>query len=64
MWYRREVRIEEADRQDRLILHFGAVDYKASIWVNGRLAVEHAGGKHPFSAEITALLPPGTSRSS
>jgi hypothetical protein len=59
VWYRREVRIEEADRRNRLVLHFGAVDYKASIWVNGRLAVEHTGGHTPFSAEITGLLAPG-----
>src|SRR5215207_1743241 len=59
VWYRREVRIKEVDRRDRLVLHFGAVDYKASVWVNGRLAVEHTGGHTPFSDDITALLPPG-----
>jgi beta-galactosidase/beta-glucuronidase len=59
VWYRREIHVEEADRQDRLLLHFGAVDYKASIWVNGRMAVEHVGGQTPFSADITPLLIPG-----
>jgi len=59
VWYRRELRVEDADRRDRLILHFGAVDYKASVWVNGRLAVEHAGGHTPFSADITPLLTAG-----
>ena len=57
--YRRELQVDEADGQDRLILHFGAVDYKASVWLNGRLAVEHAGGNTPFSADITPLLNPG-----
>ena len=28
----------------RLLLHFGAVDYRASVWVNGRLVAEHQGG--------------------
>ena len=59
VWYRREIQVDEADGQDRLILHFGAVDYKASVWLNGRLAVEHAGGNTPFSADITPLLNPG-----
>ncbi|UVF20466.1 glycoside hydrolase family 2 [Microvirga terrae] len=59
VWYRREIRIEDADRRDRFLLHFGAVDYKAAVWVNGRMAVEHVGGQTPFSADITPLLIPG-----
>src|SRR4051812_30721981 len=56
VWYRRE--FDRADLADggRLLLHFGAVDYFASVWVNGRLAVEHKGGHTPFSAEIAHLL--------
>ncbi|EIM24793.1 glycoside hydrolase family 2 protein [Microvirga lotononidis] len=59
VWYRREVQVQEADRRERLVIHFGAVDYKATIWVNGRMAVEHTGGQTPFSADITPLLAPG-----
>ncbi|MCG7392843.1 glycoside hydrolase family 2 [Microvirga sp. ACRRW] len=59
VWYRREIRIDEADRKDRLLLHFGAVDYKASVWVNGRMAMEHEGGQTPFFADIGPLLIPG-----
>ncbi len=59
VWYRREVRIGAEERGGRLILRFGAVDYKASVWVNGRLAVEHEGGNTPFSADITHLLAEG-----
>jgi beta-galactosidase/beta-glucuronidase len=59
VWYRREIKVEEADRKNRLLLHFGAVDYKATVWVNGRMAVEHEGGQTPFSAEISSLLVPG-----
>ena len=59
VWYRREIRIEEVDRRERLILHFGAVDYKATVWINGRMAVEHTGGQTPFSADISSLLVPG-----
>jgi hypothetical protein len=59
VWYRREISIDETCRRERLLLHFGAVDYKASVWVNGRLAVEHTGGQTPFSADIAPLLVPG-----
>jgi len=41
---------------ERLILHFGAVDYRASVWVNGQLAGRHAGGYTPFAVEISAYL--------
>ena len=43
---------------ERLLLHFGAVDYRASVWVNGRLVVTHEGGHTPFSADITPVLVP------
>src|SRR3954453_9612822 len=55
-WYRREFNLDETGQSDRLQLHFGAVDYKAAVWVNGRLAVEHRGGHTPFSADIAPLL--------
>jgi hypothetical protein len=59
VWYRREVQVDEADRRDRLVLHLGAVDYKATVWVNGHMAVEHVGGQTPFSADLAPLLIPG-----
>jgi beta-galactosidase/beta-glucuronidase len=56
VWYRRAISIPEAWSGKRVLLHFGAVDYSASVWVNGHLAVTHEGGHTPFSADITALL--------
>jgi beta-galactosidase/beta-glucuronidase len=56
VWYRREIHVDEDLRRGRLVLHFGAIDYKAQVWVNGRLACEHEGGQTPFSAEIDPLL--------
>ena len=56
VWYRRAVTLSEDDRQGRLLLHFGAVDYKASVWVNGCLVYTHEGGNTPFSADITPYL--------
>ena len=39
----------------RVLLHFGAVDYRAAVWVNGRTAGEHEGGSVPFPFDITPL---------
>jgi beta-galactosidase/beta-glucuronidase len=59
VWYRRTFRVEERDRAGRLLLHFGAVDYAARVWVNGRLVARHEGGHTPFSADITSALRDG-----
>lgn len=58
-WYRRQFKSPELKSGERLILHFGAVDYKAWVWVNGRFAVTHEGGYTPFKADITELLVKG-----
>lgn len=61
VWYRRAFRIDPDDRADgnRTLLHFGAVDYSAQVWVNGQLVAQHHGGHSPFSADITNVLKPG-----
>lgn len=58
-WYRREIALDPAERRQRLVLHFGAVDYRATVWVNGRQVAEHEGGQTPFSAEIAPHLVEG-----
>ena len=55
-WYRRTFERPEMAPTDRLLLHFGAVDYAAVIWVNGKLAMRHEGGYTPFTADITQFL--------
>ena len=42
--------------EDRVIVHFGAVDYFAKVWINGSLVATHEGGHTPFSADITDQL--------
>ena len=60
VWYRRTFDRPVLQPGQRLLLHFGAVDYEATIWVNGIKLCEHVGGYTPFSTEITsALLPSG-----
>ncbi|MCC6314254.1 MAG: glycoside hydrolase family 2 [Thermomicrobiales bacterium] len=59
VWYRRVVRLAPDDRREALLLHFGAVDYRAQVWVNGRLVARHEGGQTPFFADIASCLLPG-----
>ncbi len=56
-WYRRTFAAPALARgQQRLMLHFGAVDYAATVWVNGILVAQHEGGYTPFGADITDAL--------
>jgi beta-galactosidase/beta-glucuronidase len=58
VWYRRAFdRGEAGDRHgERVLLRFGAVDYLASVWVNGQLVARHEGGHTPFAADVTHAL--------
>ena len=42
-----------------MLLHFGAVDWKADVWVNGVCVGTHTGGFTPFEFDITAALKKG-----
>jgi beta-galactosidase/beta-glucuronidase len=55
-WYRRAITLPDSQADTRLLLHFGAVDYCASVWVNGQLAGSHRGGYTPFSFDVTPLV--------
>ncbi|MDB4986985.1 MAG: hypothetical protein JWN04_2163 [Myxococcaceae bacterium] len=59
-WYRRTFETDELAPDRRVILHFGAVDYQATVWVDGLLAAEHQGGYTPFEVDISDLLRAGT----
>ena len=53
VWYRRRFNRPEGDR---LLLHFGAVDYHATVWVNDVEVAQHEGGHTPFSVDVTAVV--------
>jgi beta-galactosidase/beta-glucuronidase len=55
-WYRRSVVAPRLGRGDRLLLHFGAVDHAATVWINRQLAGTHEGGYTPFTVDMTAFL--------
>src|SRR6188768_3469868 len=58
VWYRRTVQIPANWASRRVLLHFGAIDYRAMIWVNGRLAGQHEGGNVPIKLDVTDFLTP------
>ena len=59
VWYKRKVALTPDQLQGRVILHFGAVDYLASVYVNGKKAGTHKGGYVSFSMDVTGLVVPG-----
>ncbi|MGV7208742.1 glycoside hydrolase family 2 protein [Oxalobacteraceae bacterium A2-2] len=57
VWYRRSFELDV--HGEHILLHFGAVDYAARVWLNGQLVAQHEGGHTPFTAEITEFLVAG-----
>ncbi|MGL5930268.1 MAG: sugar-binding domain-containing protein, partial [Dermatophilaceae bacterium] len=56
MWYRRTFTVPAAWQGQRLVLHFGAVDYDAKVYVNGTEVAAHRGGYDEFSVDVTDAL--------
>ena len=61
VWYRREVSIPESWQGRRVLLHFQAVDYDATVWVNGDEVGRHRGGFSPFSCDLKGVASAGDS---
>ena len=59
LWYHRTFSLPKSWKGNRVLLHFGAVDWKADIWVNDVKAGSHTGGYTPFSIDITDALKSG-----
>lgn len=59
LWYHRDIFIPVGFKGKRVILHFGAVDRIADVWINGVHAAEHVGGYLPFEADVTELIRDG-----
>ncbi len=56
LWYKRSFEIPSAWRGKRVLLHFEAVDWETTIWVNNRKTGTHRGGYDPFSFDITEYI--------
>lgn len=59
LWYRRTVTLPKDWADQRVLLHFGAVDYECVLWINGGLVGSHRGGFDAFSFDITEFLRAG-----
>jgi beta-galactosidase/beta-glucuronidase len=60
LWYQREFTVSSKWKNSKVLLHFGAVDWKADVWVNGMKVGQHVGGYTPFSFDITPALASGS----
>lgn len=59
LWYKREFTVPSKWKNQRVLLHFGAVDWKADVWVNDTKVGQHKGGYTPFSFDVTPALVSG-----
>ena len=62
LWYRRTMAVPPSWQGQRVLLHFGAVDWQCEVFLNGEKVGEHEGGFDSFSIDLTAKLkgPPGS----
>jgi hypothetical protein len=56
VWYRRKFAVPQAWSGKHVVLHFGAVDWDTTVWVNGKKVGSHKGGYDPFEFDITGAL--------
>lgn len=56
LWYTREFSVPAAWNGERVLLHFGAVDWKTDVWVNDVKVGQHTGGYTPFTFDVTSAL--------
>ncbi|MBR3553178.1 MAG: glycoside hydrolase family 2 [Clostridia bacterium] len=59
LWYRKRFTLPDLFTGKRVLLHFGAVDWQCSVYVNHTLVTEHTGGYCPFFADVTDALQSG-----
>ena len=59
VWYRKKVSLTAEQCAGRVLLRFGAVDYRCEVWVNGQSAGRHKGGYSSFTVEITDFVKAG-----
>jgi hypothetical protein len=56
LWYRRLFDVPNAWAGQKVLLHFGAVDWETTVWVNGKQLGTHRGGYDPFTFDVSAAL--------
>jgi beta-glucuronidase len=58
IWYKKSFDYEKPEENNRVFLHFGAVNYIAEVYLNGQKLGTHEGGFTPFSFDITDVMQP------
>ena len=59
VWYKRTFNLSDNWNNGRILLHFGAVDYHAKVWINGKYVSFHRGGMTSFAFDITKYVQTG-----
>lgn len=62
LWYQRTISISSQIKRKKILLHFGAVDWRSEIYVNGNKIATHEGGYDPFTIDITNVLKKGSNQ--
>jgi beta-galactosidase/beta-glucuronidase len=60
LWYQRDITVMAKRKNKRILLHFGAVDWRSDIYINGKKIGRHEGGYDPFTFDITDALKKGS----
>jgi len=58
-WYRRRLEVPALAPGERWLVHFGAVDHEATVWIDGALAGRHEGGYTSFCVDVAEVRPGG-----
>jgi len=56
IWYRRKFKVPATWKGENVLIHFGAVDYEAEVFINGKSLGIHTGGYDPFTYDITSSI--------
>ena len=56
LWYKRTFELPDSWKGQRILLHFGAVDWETHVWMNGQEIGSHCGGYDPFTFDITSVI--------
>ncbi|MEM9830911.1 MAG: sugar-binding domain-containing protein [Bacteroidota bacterium] len=59
LWYKRKFKVSSLKKNEKLLLHFGAVDWESTVYINGEEVGMHRGGYDPFTFDITEYLERG-----
>ena len=62
LWYEKEIDVETYPENQRVLLHFGAVDQNCEVYMNGKRMTVHSGGYLPFTVEVTGKIHEGKNR--